>query len=197
MEQRSVLAKRVERLFNMIPRLQKTYKDVCVPKMKEKFNIKNDFAVPRLEKIVINMGVGKAISDIKILDAAVKDLETISGQKAVTTRAKKAISNFKLRENLPIGCKVTLRRSKMYEFLDRLISIVLPRIRDFNGVSRKAFDKQGNYTLGITDQSIFPEIETGKLQNIQGMDITIVFKQGDPEQNLELLTLLGMPFAKK
>ncbi len=197
MEQRSVLAKRVERLFNMIPRLQKTYKDVCVPKMKEKFNIKNDFAVPRLEKIVINMGVGKAISDIKILDAAVKDLETISGQKAVTTRAKKAISNFKLRENLPIGCKVTLRRSKMYEFLDRLISIVLPRIRDFNGVSRKAFDKQGNYTLGITDQSIFPEIETGKLQNIQGMDITIVFKQGDPEQNLELLTLLGMPFTKK
>jgi large subunit ribosomal protein L5 len=143
------------------------------------------------------MGVGKAISDIKILDAAVKDLETISGQKAAITRSKKAISNFKLREDLPIGCKVTLRRAKMYEFLDRLISIVLPRIRDFNGISRKAFDKQGNYTLGINDQSIFPEIETGKLQNTQGMDITIVFKQGNPDQNLELLTLLGMPFTKK
>ena len=180
-----------------MPRLQKTYKEVCVPQMKQKFGIKNDFAISRLDKIVINMGVGKSIADIKILDSAVKDLEAISGQKAVKTRAKKAISNFKLREDLPIGCKVTLRRARMYEFLDRFISIVLPRIRDFNGVSRKAFDKQGNYTLGINDQSIFPEIETGKLQNVQGMDITIVFKQGNPEQNLELLTLLGMPFTKK
>ncbi|MBF0521519.1 MAG: 50S ribosomal protein L5 [Candidatus Omnitrophica bacterium] len=180
-----------------MPRLQKKYQEQCLPKMKEKFHITNDMAVPRLEKIAINMGVGKSIADIKILDAAVKDLESITGQKVVMTRAKKAISNFKLRIGLPIGCRVTLRRARMYEFLDRLISIALPRIRDFNGISRHSFDKQGNYTLGITDQTIFPEIDTGKLQNIQGMDITIVFNQGNPEQTFELLSLLGMPFTKK
>src|SRR3989338_7001323 len=126
-------------------------------------------AVPRLEKIVINMGVGDAISDIKILDSAVQDLTTITGQKPLVTRSKIAISNFKLRENIPIGCKVTLRRAKMYEFMDRLVNVTLPRIRDFNGVSNKSFDGQGNYTLGLQEQSIFPEIDTGRLVDPQGM----------------------------
>lgn len=178
-------------------RLQKFYKEKCVPAMREKFKIENLMAVPRLEKIVINMGVGKAIGDLKILEKASDDLAMITGQKPLVTRAKKAISNFKLRENLPIGCKVTLRRAKMYEFLDRLVNVALPRIKDFNGVSAKSFDKQGNYTIGITDQSIFPEIDTGRIAHTQGMDISFVFNKGPQEQTMEVLRILGMPFVKK
>jgi large subunit ribosomal protein L5 len=181
----------------MEPRLQKKYLEEYIPQMKEKFGVKNTMSVPRLEKIVVNMGVGEAIGDIKILENAVADLTTIVGQKPIITRARKAISNFKLREGLPVGCKVTLRRAKMYEFLDRLTNAAIPRIRDFNGVSPKSFDKQGNYTLGIIDQSIFPEIDTGNISRTQGMDISFIFNKGPKEQTLELLTLFGMPFAKK
>jgi len=178
-------------------RLQKRYKEEIVQKIQEKFGIKNSMAVPQLEKIVVNMGVGRAIGDMKILDSAVNDLTIITGQKPVITRAKKAISNFKLREGLPIGCKVTLRRIKMYEFMDRLLNVTLPRIRDFNGVSRKSFDRQGNYSLGIEEQSIFPEVDPGRIAYPQGMDITFVFNKGPKEQTFELLSLLGMPFRKK
>ena len=181
----------------MIPNLQKKYREECIPKMKEKFGVKSPMAIPCLEKIVINMGVGDAIADVKILDSAMKDLATITGQKPLIRRSREAISNFKLKENAPIGCKVTLRGARMYEFMDRLANIAIPRIRDFNGISRKSFDKQGNYTFGITDQSIFPEIDTGRIAHTQGMDITFVFNKGPQTQTLELLTLLGMPFTKK
>lgn len=177
-------------------RLQEVYKEKHIKAMQEKFGIANIMDVPKLDKIVINMGVGAAIGDMKSLDSAVSDLTKITGQKPVVTRAKIAVSNFKLREGMPIGCKVTLRRAKMYEFMDRLINFCLPRIRDFNGVSRKAFDRQGNYTLGIADQSIFPEIDAGRIQYQQGMDITFVFNKGPQEYTLELLTLFGMPFVK-
>lgn len=196
MEQKFVNAKSVERQIKMKPRLLDRYQQEIVPKIQEKFEIKNKMAVPCLEKIVVNMGVGEAVADIKILEAAVKDLGMIVGQKPIIRRSKKAISNFKLREGLPVGCKVTLRKFKMYEFLDRLLNIALPRIRDFNGVSRKSFDKSGNYTLGITDQSIFPEVELDQIQRVQGMDITLVFNHGPQEQTFEILTLLGMPFRK-
>jgi len=142
------------------------------------------------------MGVGQAIGDMKILENAIKDLASITGQQPMTTRAKEAISNFKLRKGMPIGCKVTLRRDKMYEFVDRLLNTCLPRIRDFNGVSRKSFDEQGNYTFGISDQAIFPEIDTGKMQYNQGMDISFVFNRGPKEQTQEVLALMGMPFRK-
>ncbi|OGX36924.1 MAG: 50S ribosomal protein L5 [Omnitrophica WOR_2 bacterium RIFCSPLOWO2_12_FULL_50_9] len=181
----------------MIARLQKQYREETVPKIKEKFGITSCMAVPRLEKIVVSMGVGKAIADAKILESAMKDLTIIAGQQPVMTRAKKAISNFKLKEGAPIGCKVTLRRTKMFEFMDRFVNIGLPRIRDFNGVSAKSFDKQGNFTVGISEQAIFPEIDTGKLQHTQGMDITFVFNKGPKEQTMEVLRLLGMPFAKR
>lgn len=177
-------------------RLFEEYKTKHIKAMQEKFGIKNKMDVPHLDKIVINMGVGAAIGDMKILDSAVADLMRITGQKPIITRSKKAISNFKLRIDMPIGCKVTLRRNTMYEFMDRLINFCLPRIRDFNGVSRKAFDKQGNYSLGISDQSIFPEIDTGRLQHQQGMDITFVFNKGPKEYTIELLGLFGMPFTK-
>lgn len=178
-------------------RLLQKYKEETVPAIKEKFEIKNDLAVPRLQKIVVNMGVGKAIQDIKILESAVSDLGKITGQKPIMTRARVAVSNFKLREGLPIGCKVTLRRQRMYEFMDRLVSVTLPRIRDFNGVSFKSFDKQGNYSLGLSEQSIFPEIDTGRIKHTQGMDITFVFNHGPREQTEEILRLLGMPFRKR
>ena len=178
-------------------RLLKKYREEAAPQVKEKFGLKNIMAVPHLEKIVINMGVGKAIGDMKILDSAMQDLAMIAGQKPLMTRSKEAISNFKLKENAPIGCKVTLRRARMYEFLDRLVSIGLPRIRDFNGVSRKSFDQQGNYSLGIAEQSIFPEIEGGKIGHSQGMDIIFVFNRGPKEHTMEVLSLLGMPFARK
>lgn len=177
-------------------RLQKEYKEKHIKAMQETFGIKNIMDVPKLDKIVVNMGVGAAIGDMKILDGAVADMTKITGQKPVVTRSKIAISNFKLREGMPIGCKVTLRRERMYEFMDRLINFCLPRIRDFNGVSRKAFDKQGNYSLGIADQSIFPEIDAGRIQYQQGMDITFVFNKGPQEYTLELLRLFGMPFVK-
>ena len=182
----------------MSPRLLDKYRTEVIPEMQKKYGIKNPMAVPLIDKIVVNMGVGEAISDVKILDRAAVDLGTITGQKPQIRRAKKAISNFKLRENLPVGCKVTLRRQRMYEFIDRLVNISLPRIRDFNGVSRKAFDREGNYTLGIQDQGIFPEIDVGARDHrIQGMDITFVIKNGDKEKNTELLRLLGMPFTKQ
>ena len=180
----------------MTPNLQKKYHDEVVPKIQERFNIKNKMAVPALQKIVINMGVGKAVGDMKILDSAVADLTTITGQKPVVTRAKKAISNFKLRDGLPIGCKVTLRRARMYEFLERLVNVALPRIRDFNGVSPKSFDKQGNYSIGIEEQVIFPEIDSGRIVHVQGMDITFVFNMGPKDHISEVLSLLGMPFSK-
>ena len=178
-------------------RLQEKYKDEIVAQLQEKFDIKNKMAVPFLEKVVINMGVGEAINDIKLLDIAVKDLTAITGQKPVIRRSKISVSNFKLRENMPIACKVTLRRDKMYEFVDRLFNVTLPRIRDFNGVSLKGFDKQGNYSLGLSEQSIFPEIDPGRMAHSQGMDITFVFKKGQKDYTMELLRLLGMPFAKK
>ena len=181
----------------VVPRLLEKYRKEVVVEMKKKFGIDNVMAVPRLEKIVVNMGVGEAIGDIKILERAAQDLATITGQKPAVTRSKKAISNFKLRENIPVGCKITLRRYRMYEFLDRLLSVSLPRIRDFNGVSKKAFDRAGNYTLGISDQGIFPEIDVGARDHrSQGMDITFVFKGGNKEQTFELLRLFGMPFSK-
>ena len=181
----------------MGPRLLKKYREEVIPAMKEKFNIENSMAVPRLNKIVVNMGVGKAINDVKILDSASQDLMMITGQKPKITKARIAISNFKLKENAPIGCVVTLRRFRMYEFLDKLVNITLPRIRDFNGVPRKAFDKQGNYTLGLTEQTIFPEIEIGKIAHPQGMHISFVFNKGPKDQTMEVLTLMGMPFRKK
>ena len=180
----------------MVPRLLKKYREDIVPELTKKFDLKNPMQVPRLEKIVVNMGVGEAIEDMKIMDAAQQDLMMITGQKPMVRRAKQAISNFKLKIGAPVGCKVTLRRAMMYEFLDKLVSICLPRIRDFNGVSRKAVDKQGNYTLGITDQAIFPEIETGRITRSQGMDISFVFSDGPQEQKFELLRLFGMPFTK-
>jgi len=177
--------------------LKKKYNEEIVPKIKEKFGVKNTMAVPKFEKIVVNMGVGKAITDMKALESAVKDLATITGQKPIIIKSKKAVSNFKLREDVPIACKVTLRRDTMYEFFERLVNVCLPRIRDFNGVSRNSFDKQGNYTFGISDQSIFPEIDPGRIQYTQGMDISIVFNKGPQEQTLEVLSLMGMPFSKK
>ena len=181
----------------MKPRLLEKYKKEIAPVIQEKFKITNVMAVPRLEKIVINMGVGEATTDIKILDRAASDLSAITGQKPQMRRSKMAISNFKLRANIPVGCKVTLRRYYMYEFLDRLVNVALPRIRDFNGVSRKSFDRDGNYTIGIVDQSIFPEIDVGSRDHrLQGMDITFVMRGGNQEKNLELLRLMGMPFVK-
>lgn len=182
----------------MNPRLLEKYRNEITPMMMEKFGIKNRMAVPQIEKIVINMGVGEALADVKILDKAIDELGIITGQKPVMRRAKKAISNFKVRENAPIGAKVTLRRKIMYEFLDRLVSISLPRIRDFRGVPGNSFDKAGNYTLGIKEQGIFPEIEYDKISRAQGMDITFVIKKSKTkEQSKELLRLFGMPFEQK
>jgi large subunit ribosomal protein L5 len=164
--------------------------------MKAKFGYKNVMQIPKLEKIVINMGVGEARENAKVLDAAVKDLETISGQKAVITRAKKSVANFKLREGMPIGCKVTLRGEKMYEFTDRLVNLALPRVRDFRGVNPDAFDGRGNYALGIKEQLIFPEIEYDKIDKVRGMDVIFVTTAETDEEARELLTLFGMPFSK-
>lgn len=164
--------------------------------MMKKFGYKNVMQIPKLEKIVINMGVGEARENAKILDSAIKDLETISGQKAVVTRAKKSVANFKLREGMPIGCKVTLRGEKMYEFTDRLVNLALPRVRDFRGVNPDAFDGRGNYALGIKEQLIFPEIEYDKVDKVRGMDIIFVTTANTDEEARELLTLFGMPFSK-
>lgn len=180
----------------MVPRLLIKYREEVVKQVQETFSIKNSLAVPRIEKVVVNMGVGEAMTDMKMMDTAVQDMTTITGQKPTIRRSKKAISNFKLRINQPVGCKVTLRRYKMYEFVDKLVNVCLPRIRDFNGVSTKSFDKEGNYTIGIVDQAIFPEIETGRIQRVQGMDITFVFNHGPKEHTMEVLRLMGMPFRK-
>jgi len=179
----------------MAPRLLEKYRNEIIPKMLEAFSLKNRHAVAHLDKIVVNMGVGEALQDVKILDKAMEELATITGQKPILRRTKKAIANFKIKEGQAVGCKVTLRRKIMYEFLDRLISIALPRIRDFRGISPDAFDEAGNYTLGITEQSIFPEIDYDRVSRVQGMDITLVIKNAkSKDQARELLKLFGMPF---
>ena len=177
-------------------RLKETYSNEIVAAMTKKFGYKNIMQVPKLDKIVINMGDGEAKDNAKLLDAAIKDLETIAGQKAVVTRARKSVANFKLREGKPIGCKVTLRGEKMYEFADRLINLALPRVRDFRGVNQNAFDGRGNYALGIKEQLIFPEIEYDKVDKVRGMDIIFVTTAKTDEEPRELLTLFAMPFKK-
>lgn len=177
-------------------RLRELYDTTVKKNMMSKFNYKNVLSVPKIEKIVINMGVGAAKDDAKLLDNAVKDLETITGQHAVKTRAKKAIANFKIREGLAIGCKCTLRGEKMYEFMDRLINLALPRVRDFRGVNPNAFDGRGNYALGIKEQIIFPEIEFDKIDKVRGMDIIFVTTAKTDGEAKELLSEFNMPFAK-
>ena len=177
-------------------RLKEQYENEIKDAMIKKFGYKNTMEVPKLDKIVVNMGVGEAKENAKLLEAAVKDMEAITGQKAVTTKAKNAIANFKIRENMPIGCKVTLRGEKMYEFADRLINLALPRVRDFRGVNPNAFDGRGNYALGIKEQIIFPEIEYDKVDEVRGLDIIFVTTAKTDEEARELLTLFNMPFAK-
>ncbi|KAF5072625.1 50S ribosomal protein L5 [anaerobic digester metagenome] len=177
-------------------RLRGFYEAEVVPEMSKKFSYTNKMAVPKLEKIIINMGVGEAKENAKILDGAVKDMTIITGQKPVVTKAKKSIAAFKLREGMNIGCKTTLRGNRMYEFADRLINIALPRVRDFRGVKANSFDGRGNYTMGIKEQLIFPEIEYDKVDKIRGMDIVFVTTAKTDEEARELLKLFGMPFAK-
>ena len=177
-------------------RLYDTYKTDIVPAMVRKFGYKNVMEVPKLAKIVVNMGVGEAKENVKLLDSAVADMEKITGQKAVITKAKKSVANFKIREGMPIGCKVTLRGNKMYEFADRLINLALPRVRDFRGVNANAFDGRGNYALGIKEQLIFPEIEYDKVDKIRGMEMIFVTSAKTDEEAKELLRLLGMPFQQ-
>jgi large subunit ribosomal protein L5 len=176
-------------------RLKEQYKKEIVPALIEKFSYKSKMQVPALKKIVVNRGVGEATGDKKLVDSSVEELGIITGQKAVPTLSKKAVSNFKLRENMPIGVKVTLRGNIMYEFLDRLTSVALPRVRDFQGISDKGFDGRGNYTFGVTEQIIFPEISIDKIAKIQGMDITFVTSAPSDAESYELLKALGMPFA--
>ena len=178
------------------PRLRVRYAKEIIPAMMKHFNYKNVMAVPKLEKIVINMGLGEAIANAKILDVATDELGRISGQRPVITRAKKSIANFKLRQNMPIGAAVTLRGDRMFEFLDRLTSVVLPRVRDFRGVSTKSFDGRGNYTLGLRDQLIFPEISYEKVDKIRGMNVTIVTTARSDDEARELLKQFGMPFRQ-
>ena len=180
----------------MLSRLKEKYLNEIKDEMQKKFEYKNVMQIPKLDKIVINMGVGEAKENAKILDTAVKDLETITGQKAVVTRAKNSVANFKLREGQPIGCKVTLRGERMYEFLDRLVNLALPRVRDFRGVNPNAFDGRGNYALGIKEQIIFPEIEYDKVDKVRGMDIIFVTTANTDEEARELLAQFNMPFAK-
>ena len=178
--------------------LQEYYEKQNVQQMMKKFGYKNALAVPRIDKIVVNMGVGKGAEDIKIVEGAANELTTITGQRAVVTRAKKAISNFKIRENSPVGCRVTLRRRIMYEFLEKLVRIALPRVHDFRGISPRGFDKAGNFSFGITEQNIFPEIDSDRITRSQGMDVTIVVRNSAArEESYELLTLFGVPFRQK
>ena len=174
--------------------LKEFYEKEVVPKLVETFNYKNIMEVPKIEKVVLNIGLGEAIHNIKLLDSAKAELKLISGQAPVITRARKSIAAFKLREGMPIGCMVTLRRKKMYDFYDKLVNITLPRVRDFRGISGKAFDGRGNYTLGIKEQIIFPEIDYDKIDTIKGMNITVVTTAKNNEEGKELLKLLGMPF---
>lgn len=177
-------------------RLKDLYKSEIVDAMVKKFGYKNIMEVPKLDKIVINMGIGEAKDNSKVLETAVKELETITGQKVVTTKAKNSVANFKIREGMPIGCKVTLRGEKMYEFLDRLVNLALPRVRDFRGVNSASFDGRGNYALGIKEQIIFPEIEYDKIDKVRGMDVIVVTTAKTDEEARELLRLFNMPFKK-
>jgi len=179
-----------------VSRLKDLYTNEIVDAMIKKFGYKNIMEVPKLDKIVINMGVGEAKENAKVLDAAVKDLETITGQKAVLTKAKNSVANFKIREGMAIGCKTTLRGEKMYDFMDRLVNLALPRVRDFRGVSANSFDGRGNYALGIKEQLIFPEIEYDKVEKVRGMDVIVVTTAKTDEEARELLRLFGMPYEK-
>lgn len=179
-----------------MPRIKDKYNNEVAPTLMEKFNYKSIMEIPKLEKVVINMGVGEAKDNSKTLEAAIQDLTMITGQRPVVTRAKKSVSNFKIRQGMPIGAKVTLRGDKMYEFIDKLFNVALPRVRDFRGVSTKSFDGRGNYSLGIKEQLIFPEIEYDKIDKIRGMDIIFVTTAKTDEESRELLKLLGMPFSK-
>ena len=178
-------------------RLQEKYNNSVKAELVNKFNYSSTMEIPKLEKIVVNMGVGDAVSNSKVLDDAVNELQAITGQKPVITKAKKSIASFKLREGMPIGCKVTLRGERMYEFLDKLVTISLPRVRDFHGISDNAFDGRGNYTLGVKEQLIFPEINFDNIKKLRGMDIVIVTTANTDEEGRALLSLLGMPFYKK
>jgi len=178
-------------------RLKETYTQEIAPALLKRLQLKNVMEVPRVEKVVLNMGLGEAIQNIKVLESAVEELTLISGQKPVVTKAKKSIAQFKLREGMPIGCMVTLRRDKAYEFLDRLINVALPRVRDFKGVSKKGFDGRGNYTLGIREQLIFPEIDLEKVDKVKGLNVTIVTTARNDEEGYALMEAIGMPFPKK
>ncbi|MFA5143802.1 MAG: 50S ribosomal protein L5 [Candidatus Omnitrophota bacterium] len=178
------------------PRLLERYRTEIAPEMMKAFNYKNKMEVPKLSKIVINIGLGEAVQDIKLLDTAASELAMITGQKPVVTKSKKAIANFKIRRGSAVGCKVTLRRSRMYEFLDRMISVAIPRIRDFRGLSPDSFDKGGNYAFGLNEQLIFPEIDVDKVMKVHGMDIIVCTTAKTRDEAYELLRLLGMPFAK-
>ena len=177
-------------------RLQEKYQNSVKAELQQKFGYKSSMQIPKIEKIVINMGCGDAVANSKVLDDAVEDLTIIAGQKPVVTKAKKSIANFKLREGMPIGCKVTLRGERMYEFLDKLVSVALPRVRDFHGVNQNAFDGRGNYTLGVKEQLIFPEINFDKVKKVRGMDIVVVTTAETDEEGRTLLALMGMPFKK-
>jgi len=181
----------------IVPRLRKKYFDEVAPKMRETFSLKNIHQIPRISKVVVNMGVGGARENKNMLDGAARDLGIITGQKPAITRAKKPIAGFRLREGMPIGCKVTLRGERMWEFLDRLISIAIPRIRDFRGLSKKSFDGRGNYSMGLSEQIVFPEVDLDNVQFVQGMDITIATTSDDDEKALAMLENLGMPFKKQ
>ncbi len=174
--------------------LKEVYRNEVIPKLREKFNYKNEFEVPKFEKIVLNMGLGEAIQNPKIIESAVSELSLIAGQKPVVTRAKKPIANFKLRAGVAIGCMVTLRRERMYDFFEKLVNVTLPRVRDFRGISGKAFDGRGNYSLGIKEHIIFPEIDYDKTDSIKGLNITVVTTAKTDEEGKEFLKLLGMPF---
>ena len=193
----SVIRKNQENLFKMaIPRLKDKYISEIIPLLSEKFQYKSVMQVPKMVKIAINRGIGDAVSDKKLVDVGVSELTTVTGQQAVATIAKKSVSNFKLREGMPIGAKVTLRGDRMYEFLDRLLTVALPRVRDFKGVKTRGFDGRGNYSLGVQEQIIFPEISIDKINKIAGMDITFVTTAKTDEESLALLKAFGMPFSK-
>ncbi len=186
----------VREMADKKPNVRLLYEEKVVPELMKKFGYKNIMQVPRFEKIVVNMGVGEANQDAKILEAAVKDMTAITGQAPVVSKARKSIAGFKLREGVPVGCFVTLRGERMWEFFDRLVNVAIPRIRDFRGLSQKSFDGRGNYSLGVREQTIFPEVDYDKILKIMGMDITVVTTAGTDEEARELITLLGMPLRK-
>jgi large subunit ribosomal protein L5 len=179
-----------------MPRLREKFEKEVVPKMMKEFGYKNEMQVPRLHKVVLNMGLGEALQNPKIVDASAKEMAAISGQRPVVTRSKKSIANFKLREGLPIGCMVTLRKERMYEFLDRLINVAIPRVRDFRGISRRSFDGKGNFTMGVREQIIFPEIDYDKIEKIKGLNVSIITTAETDEEGRALLTHMGMPFRR-